>query len=44
MPAPATAFATQDHHSGRVFGLVRAGSLTHNAANRTVDGVYPPAS
>lgn len=29
------------YHDGRVFGVVREGTLTHNAADCTVDGVYP---
>lgn len=29
------------YHDGRIFGLVREGTLTHDAANCTVDGVYP---
>ena len=29
------------YHDGRVFGLIRDGTLTHNAADCRVDGVYP---
>ncbi len=29
------------YHDGRVFGLIREGTLTHDAANCTVDGIYP---
>lgn len=28
-------------HPGQVFAVVRTGSLTHNVANCSVDGVYP---
>jgi quercetin dioxygenase-like cupin family protein len=29
------------YHDGRVFGVVRQGTLTHNAADCSVDGIYP---
>ena len=29
------------YHNGRIYGLIREGTLTHDAANCTVDGVYP---
>jgi mannose-6-phosphate isomerase-like protein (cupin superfamily) len=29
------------YHEGRVFGVIREGTLTHDAANCTVDGIYP---
>jgi quercetin dioxygenase-like cupin family protein len=29
------------YHDGRVFGVIREGTLTHNAADCTSDGVYP---
>ncbi len=29
------------YHDGRVFGVIREGTLTHEAADCTVDGVYP---
>ncbi|ULE35278.1 cupin [Mycobacterium sp. IDR2000157661] len=32
------------YHDGRVFGVVRAGTLTHDAATCTVDGIYPPGA
>lgn len=32
------------YHDGQVFGVVRQGTLTHNAADCTVDGVYPPGA
>src|ERR1700712_5672415 len=28
-------------HPGRVFGVIRAGTLTHDSADCSVDGVYP---
>jgi hypothetical protein len=28
------------YHDGRVFGVIRAGTLTHNKADCTVDGVF----
>ena len=28
-------------HPGRVFGVIRAGTLTHDVADCSVDGVYP---
>ncbi len=31
-------------HPGRVFGVIREGTLTHNAANCSEDGVYPAGS
>jgi quercetin dioxygenase-like cupin family protein len=31
-------------HPGRVFGVVREGTLTHNIANCSVDAVYPAGS
>ncbi|MGV0716223.1 cupin domain-containing protein [Mycolicibacterium sp. XJ662] len=30
------------YHHGQVFGVIEEGTLTHDAANCTVDGVYPP--
>jgi mannose-6-phosphate isomerase-like protein (cupin superfamily) len=30
------------YHDGRVYGVVREGTLTHDAANCSADGVYPP--
>lgn len=32
------------YHHGRVFGVIRQGTLTHDAANCTVDGSYPPGA
>jgi hypothetical protein len=29
------------YHDGRVFGVIRQGTLTHNKADCTVDGVFP---
>ena len=29
------------YHDGRVFGVIRQGTLTHNRADYTVDGVFP---
>jgi quercetin dioxygenase-like cupin family protein len=29
------------YHDGRVFGVIREGTLTHNAASCDLDGVYP---
>jgi quercetin dioxygenase-like cupin family protein len=29
------------YHDGRVYGVIRAGTLTHDAANCAVDGIYP---
>jgi quercetin dioxygenase-like cupin family protein len=29
------------YHDGRVYGVIREGTLTHDAANCTVDGIYP---
>lgn len=31
-------------HPGRVFGVVRAGTLTHDVGGCSVDGVYPAGS
>lgn len=31
-------------HPGRVFGVVRTGTLTHDVADCSVDGVYPAGS
>jgi quercetin dioxygenase-like cupin family protein len=31
-------------HPGRVFGVIREGTLTHDMANCSQDGVYPPGS
>jgi quercetin dioxygenase-like cupin family protein len=31
-------------HPGRVFGVIREGTLTHNAANCSEDGLYPAGS
>ncbi|TPG31916.1 cupin domain-containing protein [Mycolicibacterium hodleri] len=31
-------------HPGRVFGVIRAGTLTHDVADCSVDGVYPAGS
>ena len=31
------------YHDGRVYGVIREGTLTHDAANCTVDGIYPRA-
>ena len=28
-------------HPGRVFGVIRSGTLTHDSADCSVDGVYP---
>lgn len=28
-------------HTGRLYGVIKAGTLTHNAADCSVDGVYP---
>lgn len=28
-------------HPGRVFGVIRAGTLTHDVADCSVDGIYP---
>ncbi|MDT5016990.1 MAG: hypothetical protein QOD39_3150 [Mycobacterium sp.] len=32
------------YHKGRIYGVIREGTLTHDAANCTVDGVYPPGA
>jgi hypothetical protein len=32
------------YHDGRVFGVVREGTLTHNKADCSVDGVFPTGS
>jgi len=32
------------YHDGRVYGVIREGTLTHDAANCTVDGIYPPGA
>lgn len=32
------------YHDGRVFGVIREGTLTHDAATCTVDGIYPPGA
>ena len=32
------------YHDGRVFGVIRAGTLTHDVADCTSDGVYPPGA
>lgn len=32
------------YHDGRVFGVIRAGTLIHDAATCTVDGIYPPGA
>lgn len=32
------------YHPGQVFGVIRQGTLTHDAANCTVDGIYPPSA
>jgi mannose-6-phosphate isomerase-like protein (cupin superfamily) len=29
------------YHDGEVFGVIREGTLTHDAADCTVDGIYP---
>ncbi|HYO04263.1 MAG TPA: cupin domain-containing protein [Mycobacterium sp.] len=31
-------------HPGRVFGVIRKGTLTHNVEDCSVDGIYPPGS
>src|ERR1700730_18265005 len=31
-------------HTGRLYGVIKAGTLTHNAADCSVDGVYPAGS
>lgn len=31
-------------HPGRVFGVIRSGTLTHDVADCSVDGVYPAGS
>jgi quercetin dioxygenase-like cupin family protein len=31
-------------HPGRVFGVIRGGTLTHDVADCSVDGVYPAGS
>lgn len=28
-------------HGGRVFGVIREGTLTHNSADCSIDGIYP---
>lgn len=32
------------YHDGQVFGVIREGTLTHDTANCTVDGIYPPGA
>jgi mannose-6-phosphate isomerase-like protein (cupin superfamily) len=32
------------YHDGQVFGVIREGTLTHDAANCTLDGIYPPGA
>jgi quercetin dioxygenase-like cupin family protein len=32
------------YHHGQVFGMIRQGTLTHDAANCTADGIYPPGA
>lgn len=32
------------YHDGQVFGVIREGTLTHDAATCTVDGIYPPGA
>jgi hypothetical protein len=32
------------YHDGRIYGVVREGTLTHDAANCTRDGVYAPGA
>ena len=32
------------YHDGRVFGVIRQGTLTHDAATCAGDGVYPPGA
>jgi quercetin dioxygenase-like cupin family protein len=32
------------YHDGQVFGVTREGTLTHDAANCTLDGIYPPGA
>lgn len=31
-------------HNGRLYGVIKQGTLTHNGANCAVDGVYPAGS
>jgi quercetin dioxygenase-like cupin family protein len=31
-------------HGGRVFGVIREGTLTHNSADCSIDGIYPAGS
>jgi quercetin dioxygenase-like cupin family protein len=31
-------------HSGRLYGVIKQGTLTHNMANCAIDGVYPAGS
>jgi len=31
-------------HTGRLYGVIKSGTLTHNAADCSVDGVYPTGS
>src|ERR1700709_51121 len=31
-------------HDGRLYGVIKQGTLTHNGANCAVDGVYPPGA
>lgn len=31
-------------HDGRVFGVIRQGTLTHDAATCALDGIYPPGA
>jgi quercetin dioxygenase-like cupin family protein len=31
-------------HNGRLYGVIKEGTLTHNAADCSVDGVYPAGS
>ncbi|MEO3758183.1 cupin [Mycobacterium sp. B14F4] len=32
------------YHDGRVFGVIREGTLTHDAATCAGDGIYPPGA
>lgn len=32
------------YHDGEVFGVIREGTLTHDTAHCTVDGIYPPGA
>ena len=31
-------------HAGRVFGVIRSGTLTHDFSDCSVDGIYPPGA